>query len=851
MNSKGTAFAAFLALLSAPALLADTDRENDTPRFIQTTTSPGIDQLPDDGGSFCVPSSTTMLMYYLTKQGFDRLSAGWNYQNPNDPQNLANAYNLDRVLAGLVHTTPYAGTSPENWIAGVELYTGLMGYSNTGTIIGQTLMGSVNRNFSDVAESISSTNQAAILLVSWYNASGQSQSGHAMALVNASTSGAMSVTVHNPEPASTITGKSDTPGNSQQHFPVTLRSGASDNTLPDGLYIDTPNNPLPRYGQIASLLTIEMAESTISAPPAPYSLNGVTTIGTNGGNLTAHAPLLDGTSAGGITKAALGTLTLIGTNSTTGANTVLGGVLASTLTSNGSTFATPFGQGDMSVQSGATLLIQPTTATNGHAQIAVAGSPSGKFQFAKGLATLALDKGGNSQLDVDLGNHTDAGQIEHGTLFISPGVALSALGNSVTIQALGTEGMLDDTIDSKMVSPAIVGVDLDNTLAFLNYGSSGFVVAETQQNSFADGGNKVVEITSLTSVSHEEHALALIANASLTSGDPSSRIRIGATGNPGGLIVNNGADISVSKIDFSQNAYIHAGGSGTSTITSAISADTLVLSTTSTSQLELTDSLANVSSIKINGGEVSLSSTGADIEVREYAVLNASGTLSGSITARPGSAVHLANATIAGGLTLADNSEAFHDTWVPGATLEGTGTVKTTGATQTIGGIIGSETESGEITFENQSAGADITIHAPLQFALASLESNSTGGVAGTDWSSINFTGDTATLFGGTKSTVNIQINFATEGLVPNPLNPFWTNPQSWNFLTFAPGITIDANLNWRLSDQNIFSFAEAGQFAFSNDGVLTWTPLPEPSTWVLAVSGIVGVVIFARKRAR
>ncbi len=58
-----------------------------------------------------------MLLYYLTAQGYDRLSAGWNYENPNDPQNLANAYNLDRVLAGLVHTTPYAGTSAENWIA--------------------------------------------------------------------------------------------------------------------------------------------------------------------------------------------------------------------------------------------------------------------------------------------------------------------------------------------------------------------------------------------------------------------------------------------------------------------------------------------------------------------------------------------------------------------------------------------------------------------------------------------------------------------------------------------------------------------------------------------------------------
>ncbi len=446
-----------------------------------------------------------MLLYYLTAQGFDRLSAGWNYENPNDPQNLANAYNLDRVLAGLVHTTPYAGTSAEKWIAGVNIYAGLMGYSNSSTI-GSITMGTANTDFSDVTGSISSPNQAAILLVSWFGATGQSQSGHAMALVNASTSGGMSVTVHNPEPASTIAGEADIPSNSQQQFSVTDRTEAPANTPPAGLYIDTPDNPLTRYGQIANLLTIEMDESAKSAAPAPYALNGVTTIGTNGGNLTAYAPLQDGTSAGGITKAALGTLTLTGTNSTTGQNTVSGGVFASTLTSDGNTYATPFGQGDMSVQSGGTLLIQPTTATNGHAQIEVAGSSSGKFQFANGLATLALDKGGNSQLDVELGNHTGAGQVEHGTLFISPSVALSELGNSVTIQALGTEGTLDDTIDSKMVSPAIVGVDLDNTLAFLNYGSSGFVVAETQQNSFADGGNKLVEITIPTSVSHEEHA---------------------------------------------------------------------------------------------------------------------------------------------------------------------------------------------------------------------------------------------------------------------------------------------------------------------------------------------------------
>ena len=850
MNRKGTAFATFLVLLSAPFLFADTEREALTPRFIQTTTSPGIDQLPDDGGSFCVPSSTTMLMYYLTAQGYDRLSEGWNYQNPADPQNLANAYNLDRVLSGLAHTTPYAGTSHENWKKGIELYTGLMGYSGS-TTVRSLAMGTANADFSDVTGSIASPDQAAILLVTWYYGDGTSKSGHAMALVNASTSGGMSVTVHNPEPASTIAGAADIPANSQQQFAVINRTDAPVDTPPDGLYIDTPDNPLPRYGQIASLLTIKMDEAAKSASPAPYALEGVTTIGTNGGDLTAYAPLLDGTAPGGITKIALGTLTLTGTNSTTGANTVSGGILASTLTSDGSGFAMPFGNGDMSVHGGGTLLLEPTPSANGQAQISVAGSPSGKFQFARGLATLALDKGGNSQLQVELGNHAGAGQVEHGTLFISPGVALSELGNSVTIQALGTGGTLDDTIDSKMVSPAIVGVDLDNTLAFLNYGSSGFVVAETQENSFAQGGDKVVEITSPTSISHEEHALALIANSSLTSGDPSSRIKIGATGRPGGLIVNNGADISVSNIDFAENAYIHAGGSGTSTITSAITAETLVLSTTNTSQLELTDSLANVSSVKINGGEVSLSGTGVDIDVSDYAVLNASGTMSGSITAGSGSIVRLANAVISGGLTLTENSEAFHDTWVPGATLEGTGTVKTTGATQTIGGIIGSETESGEITFENQTAGADITLEAPLQFTLTSLESSSTGGIAGTDWSAIHFTGESATLFGGSSSIVHIQINFASAGLVPDPSNPFWATSQSWTFLSFAPGITIDNTLTWTLSDQNIFSFAEAGQFAFSNDGVLTWTPLPEPSTWVLATCGLTGLVFFTRKRVR
>lgn len=846
MNCKGSAFVTLLALLSAPLLLADTERETDTPRFIQTTTSPGIDQLPDDGGSFCVPSSTTMLMYYLTKQGYARLSPGWNYENPSDPQNLANAYNLDRVLAGLVQTSPYSGTSPGNWEKGVELYAGLMGYSGSSTV-GSTTMGTDNRDFSDVTGSIASPDQAAILLVTWYYGDGTSKSGHAMALVGASTVGDMSVTVHNPEPASTIAGAADIPANSQQQFSVSDRTGAPANTPPDGLYIDTPDNPLPRYGQIANLLTIEMDESAKSASPAPYALNGVTTIGTNGGHLTAHAPLQDGTSAGGITKAALGTLTLTGANSTTGANTVSGGVLASTLTSDGSTFATPFGHGDMSVHSGATLLLAPVTSADGHSRLRVSGNTA--FQFNGGLATLELNKGGNSLLEVELGNHTNAGQIEHGTLFISPGVALTELGNSVTVKALGTEGALDDTIGSAMVSPAIVGVDSDNTLAFLNYNnSSGFIAAETQENSFTDAGNKIVKITNPISISTEETALALIVNSSITSGAPTSRIDIGAAGKPGGLIVNNGADISVAALAFSANAYIHAGGSGTSTITSTISADTLVLSTTDTSQLELTDSLADVSAVKINGGAVGLSSTGANIEVREYAVLNASGTLSGPITARSGSVVRLANAIISGGLTLEANSAAFSETWVPGATLEGTGTVKTSGATQTIAGIIGSETESGEITFENRTAGADIALEAPFQFTLTSLESNSTGGVAGTDWSSVNFTGESATLSGG---SVAIQINFASIGLVPDLSNPFWATPQSWTFLTFAPGVTIDGNLTWHLTDQNIFSFSEAGQFAFSNNGVLTWTPLPEPSTWMLAAAGLAGLAIFTRRRTR
>ncbi len=143
----------------------------------------------------------------------------------------------------------------------------------------------------------------------------------------------------------------------------------------------------------------------------------------------------------------------------------------------------------------------------------------------------------------------------------SPRAALSELGNSVTVQALGTEGTLTIRSTPKWSRPPSSASISNNT-------PLPFLITETP-DSLQRRHRKTLSQTAGTRSSRSrvppafstKSTLSLITNSSITSGDPSSRIKPTEPRTPEGLVANNGAEISVSNLDFSENAYIHAGGS--------------------------------------------------------------------------------------------------------------------------------------------------------------------------------------------------------------------------------------------------------------------------------------------------
>ena len=845
---RGVSF--FAAVFSIFSLAqADTQRELDTPRLIQVTTNPGVDQLPDDGGSFCVPTSTTMILYYLQNQGFTGVTpSAWNYADPGDAANLAAAYNLDRIMGGLIHTSPYQGTSPGNWQDGINLYLGLRGYGAahaTATAVSAPSPG--DPFLGQIADSISSPDEATVLLLHWYYPSGKVQGGHGTALVDVDQATQM-LTIHNPEPSSAIKGAPDTMANAQQTFDTSVPPNSN---VPDGVYLVTPDNPLDRYAQAAYLLNIDLGSvARGSSPNIPFELVPADTsttsaiIGTNGGDLTATIPLF----GAGIDKRALGTLTLTESNTTTGDNNVGGGSLASTLAFTGGGSATPFGTGNMTVNGGTVLALQPNASGDPAVHLEIAGGAGKQFSARNGLATLALDPSAVGSVTTTLGGSTDgttpsvvvsSDASTLGALLIGPGTG--TLGGNVKVLARGSGGNLPSLINGKMTSPQIVATDSSGNLGFVAYdATNGFTPAATLvQNSFADASGEILDTTGAFSIGADSAALALVAGASIGE-TAASTITLGAPGQSGGLILNNGASISASGLAFTGDAFIYAsGGSSIDSQITTPAGHSLFLAATGTAPLSITSAISTPELVIIGAGAVHVQDVGSAITVQSGTTLTAAGTLGGAVTVDSGAELVLAGGTVSGSLSLTANSAAFSDTWEPGGTISGTGTVLLNSPTTTLTGIIGSQTSSGALAFTATTNGATVVVSAPLMLTLSALKSDGDG-QAGIDWSVLRFTGEGGLFVGPSSNgggTIGVQVNFMNDSLVPSA-DPFWQSPHTWQFIDLD-GFNVDPDVSWSVYDQNIFSFSELGKFSFASDGELTWAPIPEPSTMALVLGGL------------
>jgi autotransporter-associated beta strand protein len=126
------------------------------------------------------------------------------------------------------------------------------------------------------------------------------------------------------------------------------------------------------------------------------------------------------------------------------------------------------------------------------------------------------------------------------------------------------------------------------------------------------------------------------------------------------------------------------------------------------------------------------------------------------------------------------------------------------------------------------------------------------GGVAGTDYSTI-FVNGTLTLTASPGSFM-IALNSIGSGGGPGPaiFNP--AQPYSMTILTTSSGITGFSPTLFTVTTTNFQNSLAGGSFAVGDSGdslTLNFTPVPEPSTWALMLTGVGAVGAAIRRRRR
>lgn len=830
----------FLAVMFSAQ--AQNSRPEFTPAIIQVSNGPGYDNFAEDGAMYCVPSSYTMDLFWLSHMGFTTLAPAYDYDDPGSAANLAITDNLDRVIAGLMQTGkgPRGGTTGANEAAGFSLYLNLKGlsgnYSNEGHL---------QPTLSDFETAFSGTYNIAVVNIGWFTQSSLSPTtyiqggGHDVALVDYvgdAISG--TATINNPEPRSLYSNVQNQISDAQQTPGVAEVSGVtllnSNNQPLTGSYLQfiTPEfqGNGPRLAVLMGLGNWSFSASP-GFTPATFTLIRSETVDTNGGSFSAEAPIDDAGSGHGITKTGLGTLTLTGNVSTAGNWAVAGGVLESTLSTDGVSQATPFGTGNMTLSGSTSLVLSPSlssaTAGNRDVSLLLNSGPGSALSVEGGGASLELNRGANDSLTVTIGGHTsgsDPNLILTGssTLVIKSQDGIAGLGGTTRLFLEGTASnhpLLDNTI----VTPALLGElnDSASSAAFLTYTEAGGFAqaASTAGSSFAGTNDSTIFVTSAAINLGSGQATVAALNASHNiSGDTGSSLEIVPLGAADAGLILNGSSITVGDLNFGgRTAYVYSNLDG-GVISSTITADSLV--TFGPGQTTVSASSAAISGpVFVNSGTLKVENQGlgdASVVVQQNATLKVAGTVSCPLSAR-GGIILLEEGTISGALDLDSES-----------TLGGQGTISYADDT-TLTGNIGSIGEAGLLNFEASSGSPvlDVASNTIFQFTLTSLDGN----VAGTDWTYLVFNNSLSAADG---FTINLNFLAATDPET-SPNAEFWQTDHSWNFIKIVPTSTPLIG-TIAVPEGNLFS---TGRFHAeyemqSGDGyiVLNYQAVPEPSTY-------------------
>lgn len=853
-----------------------------TPTVVQDGFGAGGYLLPNDGLDYCVPTSTSMSFLYLGNAGFTQLAS------PN--ASMAEQLNLVRIMGGLMQTSPAGGTNSSNKLTGMATYLAACGFGAPTTITMN------NGNVTALSNSVYSlmihenptvaemntfyqpplqTGQITVaqLGIGWFKPSGGNtytrSGGHGITLLGVQDVASQQIIINNPEPHA-LAQVPDLPNYVTQY--ATLGPHV-------GTLVGVTGNPLvvtaTQYGQhvsttqaviqLAAQLTISESMLPSNFPAiAPWQINGVQPINTNGGNLNVVAALQDGTAPGGFTKSGAGVLTLssVAASTTTGAFSILGGRL---FTPNPT--ATPLGSGSVTIGTG-TLALAPNVATS--ISQTLASGANNQLNYSGG-GVIELTPATGQNLTVTFGGSSNGSQPNlvrsgSGTLAIAPTNGTGQLGVSTRLMSAGTGGNLPPTVNG-IVTPSIVGQDTPAASAsgdFLTYNANGFGVASyvssltTPINSASVTANTVYAAENSQTVasggSVSTYALkvgtATSGPVTVGSGGGTTTLAVGPqTGQQAGVILNGGT-IATSVLQFGgAEALVFASSAG-GTILSRIEGNG-GLTKFGPGTLTLSGDNAYTGPTTVQSGTLAVmgfmgvAALPTPVTVNTAATLSiagAGGKVNGPVVAQNGGTVNLAGGTL--GAAAGSGFPVSTLLVDASSTLQGSGTLH---AAATINGFVAAGNAPGTLTVTGPMT---MTGTSFIVWKLFELADNNSPNPNGRPWNSLDFTGPGSDLMLGNSSNGNdVHIGLDLVPVAdPNSGDGFWNLDHQWTLINFAHSPTQLA------LDLSASAFIQ-GRFTLDTSNPTSveihYTAVPEPSALALLGAAGIGYRLLARRRAR
>ncbi len=834
----------FVAGALVAPLLAWTDKVTSTPSLVQIDFGPYGSYLPGNGEDYCGPTASSMSLLWLGKNGFTQLAPA--------AATEVEMQNLVEVMGGLMNTTPSggnAGTGYDEYLEGWETYFRARG-------VGNRFTRAANPNTPDLNWLANHNGNQTVVnfTVAWFSETSTpgtyaQAGGHFLTLL-ATDVPAGTATINNPYP-SALFNVANLPSSNPQTPSVAALDPSytlvweGNDTVSGAGYSQLITPIYPGSGNLAVLdgaIAWTVSESALtSAPgyaPETWTLNATKSISAGNGVLEVLAPVA---GAFGFSKSGEGSIVFTNTVQTTGTTTVLDGALASTTTTG-----SPFGTGSLVLEGDGRLELRPDGSTPSAITLSLASGSTAKVSFAGGN-TLRLERGTNLSLAVDIGGSTDGttSNLERtgrGSLVFSLSNGLAGLGSLEKIRVTGSGANLPQ-VTNGMVLPYLIGQDSDSgrSGAFLNYSATdGFVAATLSTGDInASTATTILRATMPQTVNAASTASVYaleVANTTIGSGGSGSVIQVGGqgAGDLGGIILNGGA-ISAETLSFGSGEgliYTSNAGGG-ATISSTMVAENLT--TFGPGNLTVSGNNSITGSVVVQSGTLVLantegSATGmAGITVQSDATLRTSGLSSraaGSVTAKTGATIAMNGGTLGGALTL-DNA----------ATLQGSGTI---GGNADLSGILqASPSGGGNLLFNGTSR---FSTNAEFYWSLGALTSE--GSQAGTAWNILTFAGDATvgSTTGINAGPVSIFLDFAS-GMDPDSGNAFWTSTHEWMIWNFQSSWSVYyEEENFQFSSGNFSTHLHADKVN------LRFTPVPEPSTWLLVSLACLAFLLINRR---